>query len=464
MTHRPTLLIATLALACSACTTLTHTDYVRPNLAPAASWSQPTDAATMNEQDWWTSFRDEKLNALVEQALTANNDLIAAGIKLRRARLATDLAQTQRWPQIDANAQAQASRPLSGDAPRTTRSSSSSLAISWEIDLFGKLAAQADAASWGATATEKDLAATRLSLVGTVVTLYFQLALDNEQIARGQQSIGYAQRALELVRREYKAGAVSRVEVLDAEQTVESQEATQRQYIRSRSEHRSSLAALLGQHVYEGPELAALPSGALPKIAAGLPVSILSRRPDLAAAEFRLRETLSDADATRASFYPSFNLTGALGTASSALLGVFGNPAASASALVSLPFLNVAQMNLTIGQSQADYDAAVASFRQAFYNALSDVEISLATRAQYAEQGTHLLRAYDAAKQSEVLYERQYRSGAIKLRAWLDAQDRRRSAEHALAENRLNALLASVGLYLALGGEVDHPTTLSRAN
>lgn len=440
-------------LACTGCATV-HTPYAPPRIATAPQW---TGGAAANTADaaggrWWTSFGDPALDTLVERVLASNADLAAAGITLRKARLAAQLAARQRVPDIGASAGTGYSRTL-GDQPTGTESATGSLSVAWEADLFGKLAAQRDSARWEEQATAQDLAATRLSLIASTAKYYWQLGYASESVAVGAQSLAYARRVRDLVELQYRAGAVSRVELLDAEQSVSAQEASQTQLVQSVAAARNALAALLGQQVYDGPAPDRLPRTTLPAVNAGLPATLLSRRPDLAAAELRLRGTLADVDATRASYYPQLSLTGALGTASAALLNVLSNPVASLSGALSIATLDPARIRLNIGVSRATYDAAVQRFRQDMVNALRDVETALSARQHYLDQGAALERSFAEASAAERLYERQYRAGATGLRAWLDAQERRRSAENALLSNRLARLTEHVTLYEALGGD-----------
>ncbi|MEG2630804.1 MAG: TolC family protein, partial [Comamonas sp.] len=195
-----------------------------------------------------------------------------------------------------------------------------------------------------------------------------------------------------------------------------------------------------------------LPDTALPSVAAGVPAELLARRPDLRAAEARLRNVLASGDATRASYYPALTLTGELGTSSSALLNLLSNPVAALGAGLTLPFLRAREMQLSGELAQAQYAEAVVNFRQTLYAALADVENALAARTQYAEQGQQLELQLAAAREAERLYEVRYRTGSSALRLWLDAQERRRSAELALQANRLDQLNALATLYRVLGG------------
>lgn len=442
-------LLATVLL--TGCTSLTRTPYVRPELPTEDAWAQqPLGQRVAAAGPWWNEFGDPELSELVERVLASNADLAAAGIRLRQARLSSGLAARQLFPSVSGGASSGGSFAL--DEGEWSDSASASLNAGWELDLFGRLDAERDAAAWEAEATEQDLAATRLSLVGTTVLAWWQLGYANEQIALGERSLDYVRRALGLVERQYAAGAVSRLSLRDAQQSVASQEATQTQLIQARVEVRQALAALLGQQSYDGPDNLSLPTRDLPALDPGVPAELLARRPDLAAAELRLRGTLANADATEASYYPSLSLTGSLGTASSALLSFLSNPVVSLGAALSVPTLDPERVRLGIGIARADYDIAAANFRQTFYDALRDTAIAMSARDQFIRQAAFLEQSYAAAIDAEALYERQYRAGLIPLRDWLDAQERLRSSESSLVQNRYNLVAAQLNLYQALGG------------
>lgn len=446
-----TALILACLMASTACTSLTRSDYAVPDLPVAPTWQSPVDSGIAYDGPWWQAFGDQDLNSLVDQVLSVNGNLAAAGIRLRQARLSARLAATQLRPSPSGSLSTGASRPLEGGGT-WNENASTSLGASWEVDLFGKLDATRDAARWEAQASEYDLAATRLSLIGTTVNGWWQLGYANERIALAESSLAYSRQALALVEVQYRAGAVSRLDLRDAQQSVAAQEASLTQLVQARTEARNVLAALLQQQIFAGPEPETLPVIALPAIDAGLPADLLARRPDLAAAELRLRQSLATADATRASFYPSLSLTGALGTASTSLLSFLSNPVASLASSLSLPFLDVEKVRLNTGIARADYEIAVEQFRQNFYDALRDTASTLSARGQYQAQAEALLRNYEAARDSEQLYERRYRAGAIAVRLWLDAQERRRTAESSLIANRYDQLGSQVSVYLALGG------------
>jgi NodT family efflux transporter outer membrane factor (OMF) lipoprotein len=417
--------------------------------------SMPVTPAT-DGTPWWTRLNDPVLDQLVAEVLARNNNLAAATIRVRRAQLQAGLADRALQPALAGSASTGARRSLESDAT-SARSSGVTLSASYEIDLWNKLGSQREVARWEALASEQDRQSTRLALIATTARLYWQLAFVNQRLAASTQSIGYAQTTYQLVQTQYRAGAASGLEVAEAQQALAGQQASQSALQQQAVEARTALALLLdnapGSQAASNP--AALPSGDLPALQAGLPASLLARRPDLRAAELRLRQSFTRIDATRASYYPALSLTGSLGTSSTQLTNLLQNPVAALGLGVSLPFLQRANMQLNIQVSETQYEEAVLNFRQTLYTALGDVDNALSLRQQLALQAARLQESLQAARTAERLYEVRYRAGAAALKAWLDAQEKRRSADIALADNRLARLNNQLALYQALGGDAE---------
>lgn len=448
------LIVGSAALA--GCSALTRTSYEAPAVSLPAHYEHGPAAAAQvpaaTDEAWWRAFGDPQLDAWVALALERNSDLAAAGIRVRRAALEARLAGNALLPTASGSFATGASRPLSGSPRLTTESASANLGVSWEIDLFGRLDAQRDAADFEAQATEQDREAVRLSLVATTANLYWQLGFANERIDFAQQSFEHVRRARELVAAQYRSGSVSRLEMREAEQALAEQESLLSQFVQARVELRQALQLLFDGAAVPTPEPARLPATALPLIAAGLPADLLGRRPDLRAAELRLRATLASSDAAAARYYPTLSLTGGLGTSSRSLLDVLANPVATLGANLTLPFLNVREMRLTTAVARTRYEEAVVAFRKSLYTALADVERALSARSQLAQQEAAQQRALAEAIEIERLYEARYRAGQVALRLWLDAQERRRAAELAHAATRLAQRQNHLTSNLALGG------------
>ncbi|KMY67724.1 hypothetical protein AAU61_07480 [Desulfocarbo indianensis] len=397
-------------------------------------------------------FNDPELGRLLVLALQRNNDLAVAALKVRQARLEAGLKADALYPTASANLSGEYASNLNNGQNSTSHGASGSL--SYEVDLWGKLTSQRDMAAWEAAATEDDLRSAALTLLETTAELYFQTAYLNESIALGRKNIDRAGKSLELAQVRHRAGADSSLAEMEARRSLASLQANQEELQRQLAAKRTALAIL-----FDGPPQGAvadpqrLPRGPQPTVAAGLPAEVLSRRPDLRAAESRLRKTLANVDATRTSYYPTLSLTGTLGSASSALLEVVKNPVASLLAGLSFPFLQWNEMQLSNELAQAQYEQAVVEFRQTLYAALKEVEDALSSRQHYASQGVKLQEALTLAEQVEGTYETRYRAGAESMQVWLDAQATRQEAEASLLQNRLNRLVNYLVLYQALGGE-----------
>jgi outer membrane protein TolC len=259
---------------------------------------------------------------------------------------------------------------------------------------------------------------------------------------------------LGLVRVQYTAGAVSQLEVLSAERSLASQEALQADLIQQREVARNAMAILFdappSAHISDEPQQ--LPNSNPPVMASALPAEVLARRPDLQAAELRLRQSLGNVDVARANFYPSFNLTARVSTGANTLSQILSDPVGALVLNLALPFLNWNENQLNLKISKAVYEQNAVSFRQTLYTALQEVDNALSAQTQLSVQGEKQRLAWQNAQKTEYLYEVRYRAGADSLKTWLDAQETRRQAEAAYLLNRYNQYVNRVELILALGG------------
>jgi NodT family efflux transporter outer membrane factor (OMF) lipoprotein len=430
---------------------LTRTSYVRPAILAPATYAHADHAAPASLDEWWHGFDDRQLDALVEQALERNTDLAVAALRVRAATFQQHLAVIN--PTLTAGYNYEYSKPFQGRVP-ATQAHNLSAAVGYEVDLWGRLGAVRDAAVWETRATEQDRRSAALALIGTTIDLYYELAELNQRVTLADQSIAYAGRTLDLVKGQAAFGAATKLEVAESEQSLESQRAARTELIEQRIEARNALTVLLdGMTLPESAELPVLPVAPPPAVAAGLPVTLLERRPDLQSAELRLRETLASTDATRLSFYPQLTLTGGAGTATTQLSQVLQNPVGTLTAALTAPFLQFNQAKYSTQLARTQMEEATVVFRKTLLQALYDVDNALSARTQLAEEAAQLERSLAAAKEVERLFEIRYRSGAVALQLWLNAQETRRQAEISLASNRLQRLQNYATVCQALGGD-----------
>ena len=444
------------------CAAMVKSPYEQPAVNMPASFqnskamSQQIHADASADQ-WWTLFNDAQLNQLVDQVLNANTDLAVAGINLQQARIQAKQNQSQQGIRIGTAGASVGHRfSLDGDGDSSNGISLNYPGLSYELDLFGKLANQTEASRWEALASEQDLQATAQSLIATTANLYWQLGYLNERLAVAQQNLASTQKTYDLVKVQYKAGAVSGLDLTSAEQAVQSQKATLSQIEQQKVETRTALAVLLQRPVQQLniAEPARLPRTALPNIAAGLPADLLSRRPDLKASELRLRKALANKDANKASYYPSISLTGSLttGGSSTSLTEVLSNPAAILGAGLSLPFLQWNDMKRDLKVNELEYEKSIIQYRQTLYAAFADVENALSARNELDKQVQLQERNVQLAEKTERLTEVRYRNGAIALKNLIDAQKTTRDARLSLVQTKQSQYNAYVTLMQGLGG------------
>lgn len=465
MRMKLTTLASTLILSSTlvGCAAMVKSPYQAPELSLPSQFENRQMGSAKQHVDvwadqWWTLFQDPALNQLVETVLTKNTNLAVAGINLQQARIQAKQTQSQQGLRIsDARLSTGQRFNLDGGGNASTGINLGYPSLSYELDLFGRLANQTEAARWEALASEQDLQATAQSLIGTTAQLYWQLAYLNERYTVVEQNLATTQKTYDLVKVQYAAGAVSGLDLTQAEQAIQSQKSTLSQIEQQRVETRTALAVLLNMPVQQLniSEPRRLPSLQLPQIEAGLPATLLSRRPDLNAAELRLRKALSNKDANKASYYPSISLTGSISSGvgtSTSLSNALKNPAATLGAGLTLPFLQWNDMKRDLKVNELEYEKAILQYRQTIYDAFADVENALSNRTALNQQVELQRRNVELAEKTERLTEVRYKNGAVALKTLLDVQDTTRNARLSLVQTRQNQYNAYVYLMQALGG------------
>lgn len=391
----------------------------------------------------WKEFNDPHLDNWLHQVMTNNNDMAIAAMRVYRARLDAERTGITNTPALKGSLGVDGKKQLNNSSGMT-KSGSFSLNTSYELELWGKIARQRDVAEWAVHASEEDFRSARLTLLAEASNNYWRIGFVNQQIAILQQSIDYAKETLRLAEIRYRAGSTSLQDVIDAQQNLLTQENQLTGLQRERSQVLNKQAVLLG--TVPGcliVEPTTLPKGSLPKVNANIPARVLMRRPDISAKEWQLREALATVDIKRSEYYPTFNLTGALGTSSTSLLSLLHNPVGSVGANLTLPFLEWRQRDIEVKIARNDYEQRVLEFKQLLYKAMSSIEDALSLRNQLMVQEARLRDELELARKSEWLNKVRYQQGAVRISFWLDAQEKRRQVEFRMNENRFNQIAES---------------------
>jgi NodT family efflux transporter outer membrane factor (OMF) lipoprotein len=452
-----------LPLLLSGCGSLTKSDYQQPMLSVPAEWRvQETGSGFLQHTDhWWDSFNDPQLSMLIGRVLTSNNDLAIAGLQLQQARLAAGLKNTNLTPTVTASGGASNSKNLRQNT-NSTESYKSGVDLSYELDLWGKLARIREQAQWQAEAKEQDLQNTALTLIGNTAQYYWQIANLNQQIKQQQAGLEISQQTLAMVQSRYDAGAVGQLDLLQAQQSVIERENNYRTQQQRREEARNALAILFNRAPTDRQaERSSLDINQNVPIASTLPIEVIARRPDVQAAEKSLRAALAGSDAERLSFYPTLSLSASLNAGSEIFQQWFSNPSRSLGSSVALPFLNWNTVQLTIEKSNLDVRQAAVTFRSQVYNALADVDNAMTQRQNYQQQKINQQRNLQLSQQRLALASSQYQAGAVSLKTLLDAEDALLTIESNLSELQYNYLNSTMKLWLALGGGVEKDSDIT---
>lgn len=428
----------------------------RPDQALPTNWIEAADpAAAAIDAEWWRGFEAPALDTLVRDARELNPGLAIATERVIQAEQALRSAGAARLPGVNlgANTSERRNRP-DGGPTATTEATSATLSVSWEVDLWGRLAAGVDAASAGLAASRFDLAGVRLSLDANVATTWFQTLAVAERLQIARENLAIAERILALVEVRYRNGAASALDVSRQRTTVLSQRAAIAPLDVQLRQTRSALALLAGRF----PQDFASPDGALealavPEVAPGLPSELLTRRPDIAAAEARLAAADANVAAARAALLPSVQLTGSGGLASAALLSLADPTRSTAlAAALAQTLFDGGRLRAQVETARSRQRELVESYRLSVLTALKEVEDALGNAARAREQEAAQRAIREEAQRSLRLSELRYREGADDLLAVLDAQRTLFQTQDQLAQQRLARLTAATDLYKALGG------------
>jgi multidrug efflux system outer membrane protein len=445
---------ACLALLSTGCMSL-EPAYVQPAPAVPASWPVGDSYLAQSEAalpavTYKDIFRDPRLQALIEQALVNNRDLMAAAANVAAARERYHIRRADQLPQVNASAGA----TVSGDRDQY----SAGVGVpNFEIDLFGRVRSLSHAQLERYFATESAGRATRLALVASIADAWLLHAADSSLLGIARETARSAATTVKLTRARLEGGVAPRTDLAQAEQILTGAEADVAQQTTSVAQDVNALQLLVGGPI--DPKL--LPASideAAPTVAAlpaGLNSTILLRRPDVLEAEYQLRAANAEIGAARAALFPKISLTGLLGLASSALTSLFtgGAFAWSAGADATYSIFNAGAGRANVRLTQAEREAAVASYQKAIQTAFREVADALARRGTMGAELDARQRQAAAAADNLRLSEARYRAGIENFLASLDAQRSSYAAQRVLVATKLGEARNLVDLYQALGGD-----------
>lgn len=428
-----------------------------PPEAAARFVNAPADApAVWPDTSWWRSFGSAELDRLVDAAAANNRDLRAASQRILQAEAAARIAAAPLYPGLTANSSVGRARSV-GSASRAVVSNSfaGSLAASYEVDLWRRVRSGVSAGEARLLSSRYDRDATALSITAQTAINYVNLLAVRDRLQLARSTLEIAQRVLQVVLDQARAGNASDLEISQQQAAVASQQANLADLAGQERQALDAVAAIIGTR----PDLARVAAASLttmtvPAVPAGLPSDLLRRRPDIAKAEADFTAAGFDARVARAARFPVLSLTGQ-GGLQSRDLSDFMTPERAAWAIgtaLAAPLLQGGRLAAGEDQAVARARELAESYAQAILAAFQDVEDSLA--ASVASQQSFALRqtAYAAALRAYEIAEQRWRAGGADFLSVLQAQQTAFATADQLVQANLARFTAVVGVYRALGG------------
>jgi len=395
-------------------------------------------------------FRDPRLQTLIVQALANNRDLRVAAANIASARAQVRITRASQLPQLDATGRA----TVTGDAGNYALG----LSIpSFEIDLFGRLRSLTRADQQRLVATEAGARAVRLALVGDIADAWLAYAADSSLLGIAADTTASAEKSVRLTKSRLDGGIAPKTDLLQAQQVLETAKLDLARQRSLKAQDVNLLQLLVGAPIDPANLPASIEQAAatIAPLPAGLDSRVLLRRPDVVQAEFELRAANAEIGAARAAMFPTISLTSLLGLASRTLSGLFssGSFAWSAGANATYPIFRAGAGRARVAQSEAQRNAALASYEKAIQTAFREVADALADRGTMAEQLRASGANVAAAAETLRLVNARYRGGIDPYLTTLDAQRSLYAAQRGRVVVARSQANNAVALYRALGAD-----------
>jgi outer membrane protein, multidrug efflux system len=412
--------------------------------------------------DWWRGFKSSELTSLMEAAQIYNLDIAVAIAQIVQADAQVGVAGAPLLPSVTGNATAEQSRSAVGSLTtgggiggRTFSQYSLGLTATYMLDFWGKNRAALHAAEETATAQRYNREVVTLTAIVTVANTYFQILAAQDELRIARRNLAAAERILTLIKQQFAGGTASQLDVSQQETQVATERAAIPPLEITLRQNIAALAVLVGRapanFMVKGGTMTQI---VIPRVTPGMPSELLNQRPDVRQAEALLASSNFSVESARAAFFPQIQLTTQTGVQSAALASLFG-PGAwfyTLSAGLTQPLFDGFLLESQLKQAKGVQLQNLQAYRKSVLSAFSDVEKALVALAQSTLQERLETDAVASARKAFDVSETQLRAGTVNLITVLQTQQTLLTNENALAQARLNKLLAASSLFQALGG------------
>jgi len=434
-------------------------DYQRPAAPIPTNYVVNTDEIA-KDTGWKNVFTDTHLQSLIDIALKNNRDQRVAVLNVETYRAQYQIQRAAQLPTINASGSQTRQRiptAYSGSAPYISATDTASVGISsYELDLFGRVKSLKNQALETYLAQEETQRSTQLTIISNVATAYLTLLADQDLLRLTEDTTKSYEQSYQLTEQRYQAGISSSLDLSQARSNLESVRASLAQYRRQVALDKNALQLLLGTNIPDNLSVG-LPAEdltLLKPLTAGVPSTLLTRRPDILAAEHSLKAANANIGAARAAFFPTISLTASAGSMSSSLSSLFNSNSGTWTfqPSISMPIFDWGNRSASLDVAKVSEQIQVATYEKTIQTAFKEVSDGLVSQAGYKEQLIAQQALVDATRTYYKLAEDRYEKGVDSYLTLLDAQRSLFTAEQSLVSTRLAVLSNRVALFQALGG------------
>jgi len=443
-------------------------NYEKPQAPVPAQWPQGeaykdtqsiSQIPTAQALKWQEFFTDKKLQKIIETALSNNRDLRLAALNVERARALYGIQRAELFPAVNAvgagGKQRRSADLVSTGDPRTIEQYSVDLGFAaWEIDFFGRIRSLKDQALEAYLATEQARRSAQIALMAEVARAYLTLAADKENLKLTRSTLETQQVSYDLVQKSYQIGLATELDLRRVQTQVDAARRDVPRYVQLAAQDQNALDLLAGAPLPEDILPTDLSSVTPPKaISPGLSSEALLNRPDIVAAEHRLKGAYAFIGAARAALFPRISLTTSVGTASDDLSGLFssGTGTWNFAPQVVMPIFD-ARTWAALKVSKADREIILTQYEKAIQTAFREVADTLAVQGTIDQQVSAQQSLVDAVAETYRLSNKRYTMGIDSYLGVLDAHRSLYVQQQVLVSLHLAKLANRVRLYAVLGG------------
>lgn len=416
--------------------------------------SYPLNSSYNVNKEWWKGYNDAELNQYVEIALKNNIDLAQAAIKVNQALYQANLVGSDLTPTFNGSLGASASKNIK-DGSNSNQSFNGSVGVSYELDLWKKLADATSAKEWTYKATQQDLEEAKLALINSIVDVYFNLRYLKEIYSITESNLNTYNEIYKITELKYKNGAVSNLDVIQAQQAIDNAKNNLNSLALQINNQEMVMKNLLNYQpkntLYFSDK--SIMDINLQGVDLNIPVYAISNRPDLKSKEYALVSSFKDKKSVEKEMYPSVSISSTLSSSNNKFNNALNIPVGGISLNISLPFLDWERIKWNNKLSEENFKSVKLDFEKGITTALNEIDNYYFTYQNYQTNFNNVQNQYNDAVKIEKYYKIRYDQGASQMLDWLNAIQTTNNSKQSIVEAKYKLLSGENNVYKAMAGK-----------